>query len=96
MRELSEGRQNFLSHFLVAELTKEGLVDKSKKEVLFEKIRHAFSEFDKETKELDALISKRILSIKRGILQGSSEWDVLYTRFYEEEFRKKSRLLLTK
>ena len=96
MKVLSEGRQNYLSHQITNQLCETDFVDKSHKEEIFDKVKQAFYFFDKETKELDRLISEKILSIKRGVLPGSQEWDILYTRFYEEEFRKKSKLLLTK
>jgi hypothetical protein len=34
---------------------------------------------------IDALVRKKLESQKRGIVEGSDEWDVLYRKYYEEE-----------
>jgi hypothetical protein len=34
---------------------------------------------------IDALVRRKLESQKRGIVEGSDEWDVLYRKYYEEE-----------
>lgn len=93
---LSPDRQNSIANIILEDLLKEGFVKAPSRELLFEKIKQALSFFVKEWEEMDQEISKKIESIKRGIHPGSSEWDVLYSRFFEESFRKKSRLFVKK
>ena len=65
-------------------------------EILFEQVKSAVHFFVQEWEEMEQEVLKKIESIKRGIRPGSSEWDVLYSRFLEESFRKKSRLFMKK
>ena len=41
---------------------------------------------DEEKIELE--VRKRITSQKKEILEGSEEWDVLHTKYYQEELRR--------
>ena len=94
--KLSADRQSYLSHKLTDRLLNKGLIEVSSKEILFEQVKQAVSFFAQEWEEMEQEVFKKIESIKRGIRPGSSEWDVLYNRFLEESFRKKSRLFVKK
>ena len=92
--KFSANRQNDLANQILKDLLKEKSLEGFPRETLFTEIIQGFRLFDKEWDELDREISHKIHSIKRGVLPGSSEWDVLYGRFLEELFRKKSRLFI--
>jgi hypothetical protein len=34
-------------------------------------------------------VRRKIASLKRGVVEGSGEWQILYRRYREEELRKK-------
>ena len=93
--KLSPDRQNHLANSILKDLLESNFVSSSR-EILFEKTKQAIMIFVKEWEEMDQEISQKINSIKRGIHPGSSEWDVLYNRFLEESFRKKSKLFVKK
>ena len=42
---------------------------------------------------IDALVRRKLESQKRGILEGSDEWDVLYRKYYEEEVARHRKVL---
>ena len=42
---------------------------------------------------IDALVRRKIESLKRGVLEGSSEWDVLYRKYFEEEVARHRKLM---
>ena len=94
--KFSDDRQNQLVNSILEDLLEQGFVENSTREILFEKIKQGFLLFNEEWEEMDREISEKITSIKRGVQPGSSEWDVLYGRFLEESFRKKSRLFVRK
>ena len=94
--KLSQARQNHLANRILENLLKKGCAQVSSREILFEKVQQGLRLFVQEWEEMDKEISYKISSIKRGILRGSSEWDVLYNRFLEESFQKKSRLFVKK
>ena len=41
----------------------------------------------KKEEEIDRAARHKIDSQKRGIPEGSAEWDILYRKYYEEEMR---------
>lgn len=94
--KLSPDRQNYIANSVLKDLLEQGFVSAPSRDVLFEKIKQALSFFVQEWEEMNQQIEHKIKSIKRGVRPGSSEWDVLYSRFLEESFRKKSRLFVKK
>ena len=42
---------------------------------------------------IDALVRRKIESQKRPIPEGSSEWDVLYRKYFEEEVAKHRKVM---
>jgi hypothetical protein len=42
---------------------------------------------------IDALVRKKLESQKRGIVEGSDEWDVLYRKYYEEEVGRHRKVM---
>lgn len=91
---ISSERQSYLSQTIVEEILKRKLVSSPSRDVLFQKVRIGFSRFISEWEEIHKEALNKIQSIKRGILPGSSEWDVLYFQFFEEQYKKTSSLLL--
>jgi hypothetical protein len=47
----------------------------------------------KADEAIDALVRRKIETQKRSILEGSSEWDVLYRKYYEEESAKHRKVM---
>ena len=94
--KLSSEKKSYFSHKIVDRLWDQNKATAPSKEILFEVVRQGIQNFSKEWDELEQDISKRIQSLKRGVREGSSEWDVLYRKFLEEQFRKKSRLFVKK
>ena len=94
--KLSVDRQSYLSHKLVNRLLEKNLIETPSKEVLFGAVKSGIHLFVQEWEEMEQEVLTKIESIKRGVRPGSSEWDVLYNRFLEESFQKKSRLFVKK
>jgi hypothetical protein len=42
---------------------------------------------------IDALVRRKLESQKRGIVEGSEEWDVLYRKYFEEEVAKHRKVM---
>lgn len=91
---LSDDRQDYLASIIVDGLLKDKKISASSRDVVFQKVKIGFNQFMREYNQLDQEITEKLKSIKRGVLPGSSEWDVLYGQFFEEEFRKKSSLFI--
>lgn len=41
--------------------------------------------------DMDAAVTKKLLSFSKKLVEGSPEWEVLYKKFYEEEERRRGR-----
>ena len=42
---------------------------------------------------IDAAVRRKLESLKRGVPEGSSEWDVLYRKYYEEEVARHRKVM---
>ena len=42
---------------------------------------------------IDALVRRKLESQKKGIIEGSDEWDVLYRKYYEEEVARHRKVM---
>jgi hypothetical protein len=47
----------------------------------------------KSDEAIDALVRRKLESQKRGIVEGSDEWDVLYRKYYEEEVARHRKVM---
>ena len=59
----------------------------SERAALVESKRVLAEHFQRDDK-IDALVRRKIASLSRRVVPGSTEWDVLYRRYFEEEARK--------
>jgi hypothetical protein len=42
--------------------------------------------------EMEGRARARVASMKRGVVEGSAEWEVLFRKFYEDELDKRRRV----
>ena len=95
MKELSADRQSYLTRLIVDDLLKNKSVsDTTSGDLIFQIVKKGISLFVKEWSEIDQQAQKKISGIKRNIVPGSSEWEVLYSQYVEELFQKKSFLFV--
>lgn len=86
MSRLSDNRIAALSRLLLRALTPEGEVV-SERAALVEAKRLLSEHFQRDGK-LDEIVRRKIASLSRRVVPGSTEWEVLYRRYFEEEARK--------
>ena len=87
--KLSEERVSHLAHLVWDALYDEDLVDYPNDEDALKTIKRAMIDYLKTDDQIDDLARQKIQSQKRGIQEGSREWDILYRKYYEEEANKK-------
>jgi hypothetical protein len=87
--KLSEARVLYLARESLARLRDEGLAEIANFQVALRHARELVSEWSERGDAVDAIVRRKIASIKRGIVEGSAEWNILYRRYREEELRKK-------
>jgi len=83
---LSDNRIAALARMVLRVLAAEGQVV-SERAALAESKRVLAEHFQRDDK-IDALVRRKIASLSRRVVPGSTEWDVLYRRYFEEEARK--------
>jgi len=83
---LSEDKISHLSHVLLKGLMERNLVSAAGEEgkIRAEIKRTIVSEL-KIGEEMDSAVKKKIQSFSKKVVEGSSEWDILYRKFFREE-----------
>jgi hypothetical protein len=90
---LSEDKISHLSHVLLKGLMERDLVSAAGEEgkIRAEIKRTIVSEL-KIGEEMDSAARKKIQSFSKKVVEGSSEWDILYRKFFREEEVKRGRV----
>ncbi len=87
--KLSEARTLYLARESLAKLRDEGLAEIPNFAVALRHAREIIEGWSEQGDAIDAAARRKIASIKRGIVEGSPEWNILYRRYREEELRKR-------
>ncbi|MDE0119579.1 MAG: DUF507 family protein [Bdellovibrionales bacterium] len=85
---LSSDRQSHWSLLIVEELLNKGLIQYRDKNKVIRATRRALSFFVQEHEQIEQKVCQKIASLKRKVPESSSEWEVLYSRYYEEELSR--------
>ncbi len=87
--KLSEARILFLARESLARLRDEGLAEIANFSTGLRQARDLIAQWEEQGDAVDATVRRKIASLKRGVVEGSAEWNILYRRYREEELRKK-------
>lgn len=82
---LSEDRQSHLAHLVTDKVWGDDIVDFSDDDEALKATKKAIVFFVREVAEIDQKAREKVASLKRGVLEGTSEWEILYRKYYEEE-----------
>lgn len=88
---ISEDRQTHLAHIIADTIWDDDLVDFVDDELAMRAAKRAIAEFVKEDEEIDRQAREKVSSLKRNVIEGSPEWEVLYRKYYEEERNKRGK-----
>ena len=86
---LSEERASHLAHIVIDGLWNDDLVDYEDEEKAMRYGKQAVVEFVDECESIDTFARERVASLKRGVAEGSPEWDILYNKYFEEEMMRR-------
>lgn len=89
--KFSEDRISHLSHLIHDGLYQDMMVDYPDEDKALKEIKKMLNDYFKIEDEVDDVVRAKITSLKRGVLEGSREWEVLYKKYYEEEMSKRGR-----
>ncbi len=85
---LSEERQSHWAHILTDKIWNDDLVNYTDEDQALRLAKVAIKQFvDKDT-DIDTRARAKVASLKRNVMEGSPEWDIMYKKYYEEELKK--------
>jgi len=87
--KLTEERILYLARESLNRIRNEGLADIDNFALALRQARELIAEFAEKGDAIDAVVRRKIASLKRGVVEGGAEWNILYRRYREEELRKK-------
>jgi len=87
--KLSEPRILYLAREALTRLRDEGLAEIPNFAQALRQGREVIAEWVEKGDMVDTSVRRKIASLKRGVVEGSPEWQILYRRYREEELRKK-------
>ena len=85
---LSEERQYHWAHLLTDSIWNDDLVEYTDEDQALRLAKLAIKEFVKNDTDIDQRARAKVASLKRGVVEGSPEWDIMYKKYYEEERNK--------
>ncbi len=86
---LSEDRQSLFARLIVDGIWNDDLVDYEDDDTALRVAKKAIAKFVNEYSELDEKVRGSIATLKRNVPEGSPEWDIMYSKYFEEEMKRK-------
>ena len=92
--KLSREKVLYISHLILAHLDKDDGVEYfDEPQEIRQTIVKLIMDEMKSDEAIDLLVRKKLESLKRGVVEGSDEWDVLYRKYYEEETARHRKVM---
>jgi hypothetical protein len=90
---LSDDKISHLSHILLNRLYDLDLIemDEDQEGAIRREIKRTIVAELRVGEEIDQVVRKKLQSFSKKLIEGSSEWEVLYNKYYREEEIKKGR-----
>lgn len=89
---LSDDKITHLSHVVLKGLIeKKAIIPEADEGAIRREMQRVILKELKLSDDIDAAVIKKLESYSKKIYEGSSEWEVMYHKFFEEESAKKGR-----
>ncbi len=89
--KLSEARILYLARESISRLRDEGLAEMPNFALALRQARELIAQWEEKGDAVDETVRHKIASLKRGVVEGSNEWNILFRRYRDEELRKKGQ-----
>lgn len=86
---ISDEKMSHVVHLILDALEKAGLAKFARKDEAIREARKVGNKFLSGLAEVDGIARSRIASQKNAPPEYSSQWQILYQKYYEEEMRKR-------
>ena len=87
--QLSDDRISHLAHGIVKRLRP--VAGLPEEDLALREIKRRLNAVLEEDDVIDRFVRDKIASLKRGVPAGTSEWEILYRKYYEEEAARRRR-----
>lgn len=91
MSNLSEDRQNYLAHLIFNTLYDDDIVDFSDEDLAVRAAKKAVVQFVALDAAITEVAKQKVASLKRSVIEGSPEWEILFKKYYEEEKKRRGK-----
>lgn len=86
---ISEDRLNHLAFLVTDGVWKDDMVDYKDDDHAVRAAKQAMLKFRKEGDDIDKAARNTVMSLKRNVIEGTPEWDILYSKYYEQEMSRR-------
>lgn len=86
---ITDERLSHLASVVVNGLYNDDIVDYSDEDMAMRIAKRSCIKFGEQMKDVDKKAREKVASLKRNVVEGSPEWDVLYSKYYEEETQRR-------
>ena len=88
---ISPERQSHIAHLVLDGLWGDELIDfdEDNEDEILRYIKIAIKEWDAEQGDIDQAVRTSLANLKRGVMEGSSEWNILYRKYFQEEMNRR-------
>lgn len=88
---ISGDRQSHLAHIVTDGVWGDDIADFMDDDQALRAAKIAIAEFVKEDEDIDQRARDKVASLKRNVMEGTPEWDVMYSKYYQEERVKRGQ-----
>ena len=88
---ISDDRQKLFAHLLIDGLWGDEFIDfdEDHEDSVLRATKGLIAGWVKEQGDIDGEVCQKIHKLKRGVPEGSSEWKILYKKYYSEEMSRR-------
>lgn len=86
---LSEDRQSHFAHIICDGIWNDDLVEYVDEDAAVRMAKKGVVKFVQEYQDIDQKVRTSLQTLKRNVPEGSTEWDVLYSKYFEEELQRR-------
>jgi hypothetical protein len=88
---ISEERQTHFAHILIDGLWGDESIefDEDAEDQVIRQTKRLINQWVQEQGDVDETVRQKISSLKRELPEGSPEWKVMYTKYYNEEMSRR-------
>jgi hypothetical protein len=88
---LSEDRQSHLAHVVIDGIWNDDLVEYTDEDAAMRAGKRAVVQWVADEAKIDTTVRAKVASLKRNVLEGTPEWDIMYSKYYQEETNKRGQ-----